>query len=183
MKLAILLVALAACSVSRKTEQLACTSNAQCMGGRTCDRGYCVEQNGCPSACTSCDKGAMTCLIDCSGGSCGGVHCPDGFACTINCTGNGACNNVDCTDGTGCQITCLGNQACKRIDCGAAKCEVMCGPNGCNNLDCSSSCQCDVICPNGTCGTSCPMGDSTLCTQSGSDDTACSSVMPGCSHC
>ena len=184
MKLAILVLALAGCSVSRKSEQFACTTSVECKDGRTCDRGYCVEQAACPSPCNSCDMSSMTCNINCSSGSCGGVHCPDGYNCTIMCTGNNACNSVDCSDGTSCAISCIGNQACRHVDCGNARCMITCGANGCNNVDCSSSCQCDVVCPSGNCNTSCPSSTGgTLCTQNGSDDTACSSAMPGCAHC
>ena len=182
--IAILVVVLVGCSVNRKSDHFSCGSNGDCMDNRICDRGFCVEQE-CPSPCTSCDNVAMTCEVDCSGHSCGNVHCPDNYNCTVNCTGNNACTSVTTSNGTGLTVTCSGNQACRRIDCGTKECNITCGTNSCPNIDCSNSCKCDVGC-NGAnaCGSmSCP-DNGTLCTQGGVSGAPCSSSFaPACSSC
>jgi hypothetical protein len=186
MKVFAILVLLAGCSVNRKSDQFACGSNGDCKDNRICDRGFCIEQS-CPSPCTSCDNVAMTCEVDCAGRSCGTVHCPSGYTCTINCEGNNACNSVQCGDGTACTVTCDGVMACRRIDCGTKACNITCGAtaNSCPNIGCSDSCKCDVSC-NGAnvCGSmSCP-DNGTLCTQGGVAGAPCSSSFaPSCSSC
>jgi hypothetical protein len=195
--------AIASCWVSRKTSDFTCDVDTDCMGGRKCDRGYCVEEP-CPGDCTSCDNNAKTCLVECtSDHHCGSVDCPDGYQCTVQCMAPNACNNVRCHDATSCTVMCSGANACDEVDCngadacgvtctqngscagvtcGSHPCNVSCGANSaCGSVDCSSSCKCDVTCPSGNCSSSCPQGATKPCTVDGTGGTACnSSNQAGC---
>lgn len=166
---------LAACSVSHRSQNYACTTQADCVQGRECLDGFCVVPGAadggafdaappggdakqpppdapppqCPPGCTSCDVGHHTCTIDCTQTSCGGnIVCPTGYACTIECNASGACRKtIDCQQGTSCDITCSTYGSCRDVQCGDGKCNVTCsGPNSCNNVSCNNSCACDVTC-------------------------------------
>jgi hypothetical protein len=183
-------IAIPACWVHRKSDELACSDTTDCKSGATCDHGYCVGgNNGCPSPCTDCDLGGLTCKIDCNGRSCGNLHCPPGFDCTFHCPGPGACGDIDCAAATRCDIECSGSGACGNINCGPGECSVSCsgGPAACPSLDCVSSCACDVSCGNlAACpDMSCPtvFGTGDHCTRNGSPGSRCDSNPSGCDRC
>jgi hypothetical protein len=146
------------CFVDRLSDRYTCTSDAQCMDGRTCNNGYCV-QSPCPTACSSCDVAAKIC--------------------NINCTQNRPCGDVQCPDGYDCRIDCSRAGSCGRITCGPGPCDISCtGAGACPSIDCTSSCACDVRCNNavGVCpDVSCPMVLGTACTDSGMAGAPCDS--------
>jgi hypothetical protein len=178
-------VAIAACSVTRRSPGLACGSNGDCMNGRTCAMSYCVLE-ACPVQCNSCDLTANppTCDIRDPGGN---TTCPSGMDCTIHCTTNGACGNVDCSAAASCTITCDSSGACGNVTCGSGACDVTCsGAGACGNVACPSSCACDVSCGAGECGNiNCPMdrNGSMFCTANGSNNQPCVSSQPRCGRC
>jgi hypothetical protein len=117
----------------------------------------------CPTICSSCDFGSMTCDIDCAvptggdsrcgsgtsgtGGNQATVQCPPGFNCTIECTTPGSCRSVSCIGGLSCQVQCASAQSCKTVACGKGACDVECtGQSSCKNVACGESCKCDVDC-------------------------------------
>jgi hypothetical protein len=144
---AVIVLATAGCSIDHASDEIACSTPAECTGGRTCVDGYCVEaQVQCPGACQSCVTGTMTCTLDGDATPGGNVTCPAGWNCTITC-GSNACRNVDCQQAASCAVSCTGNQACDRVQCGDGPCEVTCsGQDACNDVDCRDSCACDVTC-------------------------------------
>lgn len=185
-------IAQTSCAVHRRSEDLVCTTDADCtrINGGTCDEGYCVTaSSGCPGPCMSCDFTDLTCEIPCnSGQSCGAVKCPVGFDCTIRC-GSSGCGDIDCAGAQHCKIDCSGQGACGNINCGAAACEITCsGQGACPSIDCTRSCQCDVTCNSS--GAACPsMSCPTvpitgqLCTRQGTAGANCDSNPPGCDTC
>src|SRR5690606_12561894 len=64
------------------------------------------------------------------------IRCPDGFDCTISCSGADSCAGpVVCpVDGAeSCEVQC-GQDACKAgVECHATSCTVECGAGGCSN--------------------------------------------------
>ena len=200
MKRAIVAIAVlaAACSVNRRSNQLACTSSTTCSDGRTCVQGFCVFDDGgvakgdgpqgnCPSQCTSCNNGQMTCNI--TGGSGNDVVCPAGWDCTINCSATGSCSSVSCNNASSCTVECSGVGSCAHVDCGNAQCAVHCsGTGACSQVDCPSSCQCDVTCAGtNACSTlQCPMlpNGNHYCTTNGNNGQPCSSSFAAqCASC
>ncbi|HET7503448.1 MAG TPA: hypothetical protein VFK02_20645 [Kofleriaceae bacterium] len=181
------LVLAASCSVNRHSSEFACTTDDQCMDGRICDHGFCVEgEPPCPAGCDDCSFTSMTCQINCNAANpCGSVQCPAGFECSIRCTGPGACATVDCAQGTGCEISCNNAMACGPINCGPGDCLVDCsGSSSCQTVDCASSCGCDVKCnnPMACLSPSCPMGP-TQCTRNNELGAPCDSSQQGCNVC
>lgn len=164
-----LAIALAAvvssCFVSRRSSDFECAVNADCDGGRQCDRGFCVggpapidgSTDGCPAACNDgCDLVDGTCSIECTQpGQCGDVVCPPGFACTITCS-TGACGDIECPAASDrCELHCLASGACGDIECGpGVPCEILCEAGGaCGDINCRTSSRCDVRCQAGAaCG-------------------------------
>jgi hypothetical protein len=171
--LAALALALAACSISHRSQDYACTKQADCVQGRQCIEGFCVVPGGggpidaappgndakkpppdapppqCPPGCSSCDVAHHTCKIDCTQTSClDKITCPSGYACTIECNASGACRHtIDCMEGKSCDITCSTYGSCRDVQCGDGQCNVTCsGPSTCNNVSCNNSCACDVSC-------------------------------------
>ena len=161
---AIAVLALAACSVQRRSDQLACTTSGDCQSPRTCVQGYCVTagsgSGSCPSACSSCDTSTTP------------------PTCQITVTSGG--HDIDCPSDYKCEVICTGDQACGDVKCGDDACTVICtGDSACGNIDCSSSCSCQVTCT-GSCGNnSCPSGrngdckQGSTCTKSGAGCNAC----------
>ena len=96
--LAALALVLAACSINHVSEELACTVQADCTGGRNCVNNFCVTASGsgCPDQCVTCDTTAKSCTLDGSGQGNNTLTCPNGFDCTVTCTGR--CRRVDCSD-------------------------------------------------------------------------------------
>src|SRR5207302_2084237 len=116
---AVALISIWACSVDRRSNELACTMQSQCSQGRICAGGYCVEGTlpidaapdspppdafVCPAQCNSCDIATKTCMI--TGAGSGDVTCPVGFHCVIACNVTGACANISCTASQSCDVTC-----------------------------------------------------------------------------
>lgn len=163
----------AACSISHRSQDYACTKTSDCAQGRTCVDGFCVIPGGsgapsdaptatdakkpdapgemCPPGCTSCDVAHHQCTIDCSkpGSTCGSkVVCPSGYACTIACDTQGACRDtIDCQSAASCNITCATFDSCHDVQCGDGRCQVSCiGSRSCANVSCNNACACDVSC-------------------------------------
>lgn len=167
-----LALALAACSVSHRTGDYACSRQEDCAQGRQCVQGFCVipgggsgggvdaahpidarrpdgPSNTCPPGCTSCDTGQKTCTIDCTQTNCQDqVTCPAGYACDIRCDTDGACRNgIDCQLADSCKISCSSANTCRDVQCGLGACAVSCtGQGSCRTVDCNASCACDVSC-------------------------------------
>lgn len=160
------------CSINHRSEQYACTKNADCDPGRVCSDGFCVVGEGpvvvdagkvdatkpldavlpaCPVQCTSCDTTTRSCVIDCAmaNGACQRpVVCPTGYNCDIRCNNDNACRQgVNCLQGTSCQIACTARNSCDNVVCGPGTCSVTCsGVQSCRNVACGNSCACDVNC-------------------------------------
>jgi len=128
-----------------------CTSAAQCSGSGICIAGHChacgtgtaPAGGSCPAICDSCNAGL--CLISCVGGASGkcdgGVTCPPGWDCKVDCVDAQSCQNdtIDCpNDGHACDVQCIpsgGNQSCQgaTINCGDGPCALTCGGDqGCS---------------------------------------------------
>lgn len=191
---ALVYAAVASCFVSRKSADYECSSDTDCEGGRTCDRGYCVaalapDSNLCPAVCNGgCNPSLKTCMVECvESGECDHVICPSGYACIINCRVDNACDNVTCTAAASCTINCAAPNACEDIRCGSGvACNVTCGAAGaCGTVDCTSSCKCDVTCAAGNCDTmSCPKRGATPCAKGGIEGAECDSAFsPACTTC
>ena len=170
--LLVLALALAACSVSHKSQEYSCTTNADCAThmGTVCDNGFCVvpgtidapgtrpdaprgdAPNGCPAGCTSCNVSQKTCTIDCSQTNVvncmNSVQCPVGYHCDIQCKGDNTCRNgVSCVGAASCSIECIGGSSCRNVECGTGPCDVTCsGTSSCRDVSCNNSCACDVLC-------------------------------------
>jgi hypothetical protein len=187
----------ASCFVSRKSVDYECSSDTDCDGGRTCDRGYCIaaaatpdaSTNTCPAVCNGgCNTSLKTCMVQCVDfGDCDDITCPSGYACIINCLADNACDNVTCTAATSCTINCATTNACEDIRCGSGvACNVTCGAAGaCGLVDCTNACKCDVTCATGNCDMmSCPKRGNDQCTETGMVGAACdSSFSPACAAC
>lgn len=160
------------CSINHKSGDFECTKQSDCVGGRTCNGGYCVfptgtidappgdtvvvdgaiDGNACPAQCTSCDLGSHTCRVDCAVSSCNGpIVCPAGWNCDVACSTASSCRaGVTCTGAGTCKIACTGTGSCRDLQCGSGKCDITCsGSNSCRNVACSPSCGCDVKCTPG----------------------------------
>ncbi|HUJ57828.1 MAG TPA: hypothetical protein VLX92_05035 [Kofleriaceae bacterium] len=189
--IAIAALALAAsCTVDRRSQQLACTTQAQCNPlGRICVQGYCVASGsstdggfdglgGCPPGCLFCDPEQMTCMIQ--GLTGGDVTCPSGWNCTIACESPGACGAIACDQAASCNITCSFGTSCGDITCGAGDCTVSCSSGGlgmpaCGTLTCGSgmcteTCQGDGACGDLACDSSC------ACSATCNPSTACATM-------
>lgn len=190
-------IAATSCLVNRKTADFECAETADCTAGRLCTSGFCITDNRppdsmqpdvtpCPSPCTSCDFGLMTCDVVCNtANGCSDITCPAGFACEVDCTASNACDDVDCSLATSCDVECDGVSACETVTCGTGPCDVTCsGNSACDVVDCASSCECDVVCVNNAdCLATCPPpsaggGDCTDGTPNG-----CDSNMTNCDSC
>jgi hypothetical protein len=132
-----LALAIAACSMSHRSEEYACANPSDCRGGRHCIDGFCVVSSAidasridarkpidaqtCPSPCTSCNDANKTCTVDCSmTTACAGqVTCPSGYHCDILCNTDNSCRSgINCQVAAACQITCSGQNACRGVQCG-----------------------------------------------------------------
>jgi hypothetical protein len=200
----------ASCLVSTRSDQLACTSNADCDSPRVCESSYCVvDANACPNVCNggcgsdgsctitgaggdsiTCPDG-KTCNISCTGDACGSIDCTDAAKCTIQCVGDNACNNITC-GAADCILTCNGTNACNDITCGTqnngnkrGRCAVTCvGASGCGNVSCGNACDCVVngCLGAGDCGTlTCPRSGGSFCTGPGTNGAPCTDTNSGCS--
>ena len=172
MKLLVLLV-LAACTVDRKSETLACTTAADCSdSSRSCENGYCVKssQSGCPDHCSACNTNVTphTCMVTDTGGN--SFTCPSGFQCLLTCGGGSGstCGDITCNDQSQCLISCD-------------------GADSCGDIHCSSACACDVTCTSGACQGStinCPHTGNSYCTSDQTNGPACVSTPVGrCNSC
>ncbi len=199
------LVALAAaCSIHHRSDQYACTTNADCSDGRRCGAdGFCVTGevvdaphpvdapkpggdagNNCPPGCTTCNTTQKTCTINCQLTNCTNtVKCPPGYRCDIQCNVDNACRNgIDCQQAASCNIDCTGKSTCQGVECGPGPCDVGCsGPSSCRDVACNNSCACDVVC---TGSQSCSQGivcSSFACR--GTNGIGCTSVPAFCHSC
>ena len=172
MKLLVLLV-LAACTVDRKSETLACTTVADCTeSNHACENGYCVKQSqsDCPDHCDACntDVTPHTCTVTNTGGD--SFDCPSGFQCVVSCGGGSgsSCGTINCDNNSQCVISCD-------------------GATSCGDIHCNNACACDVTCTAGACqGTdiTCPHTGNMYCTPDQTDGPACVSAPGGrCNSC
>jgi hypothetical protein len=166
MKSALLMLAIAACSIQHRSDEYVCTKQSDCNGNRTCISGFCVldgtvdapksdatgksdSGNGCPAGCTSCNLGQHTCTIDCRTTSCTGlVTCPSGYNCDVLCDTDNSCRNgINCSAALSCNIACSATNSCHNVECGLGGCAVNCsGSSSCSTVACNNSCACDVTC-------------------------------------
>ncbi|HUS29552.1 MAG TPA: hypothetical protein VMZ53_13660 [Kofleriaceae bacterium] len=163
---ALVALSIAACFVHRPSDELVCSSDADCMDGRKCTSGYCVVPQ-CPSDCDGCDEAGKSCTMNCSSNDdCNSVNCPSGWTCIINCIGDGACDDVSCSSGSHCTITCTGDGAC-------------------NDISCRDACECDLLCSGTACDAiSCPQTSGGIkCTTDGTIGSPCLSTAAGCTKC
>lgn len=179
-----------ACSITHRSGDYACTTNADCESGRVCSMSFCVvtgsgtidapggsgsghadapvnphpdapDNNGCPPGCSSCDQGSHTCNIEC--GAVGAASCSQPIACPPDWT---------------CNIDCRTNQACRAgISCtNAAACNIVCGGSGsCKNIACGDG-PCNVMCiGSNSCSDNIACGNSCRCdiTCTGTGDQTC----------
>ena len=191
--LAMVGLATTGCEVNHKSDQYACTTNADCSAGRTCNEGSCIvvgsidasggtadaprpdsgNNNGCPAQCTSCNTAQKTCTVNCTQTNCKqALACPAGYNCTFLCNGDDTCRQgINCLNASACTIECSGKSSCEQVRCGPGPCDVSCsGPSSCRDVLCGSSCACDVTC---TGNQSC--ADGIVCTS-----LACRTSFRGC---
>jgi len=158
----VLALAPAGCSVSHRSGDFACTTQADCATGRICTGGLCVttldsglppdgQPAGCPAQCTSCNATQKTCAIDCAvnAAACNQpITCPVGWACNILCTTPDSCSRgVNCAVGTACTVACSGSGSCPNLTSGSGRYNISCtGQTSCSNLSCGAACACDVTC-------------------------------------
>jgi len=200
----IVLVIVAGCSISHRSQEYACTTQNDCNGhpNTICQQGFCIvpgsidapkppgdvhpdmNNNNCPSECTSCNVTQKTCTVDCSQTGVVDctqtVTCPAGYHCDILCNRDGMCRNgVNCTGSASCAITCSAGNTCEGVECGPGPCDVTCsGQSSCKGVSCNNSCACDVNCTGSQAcqSVACP---SALC----SVFPGCTSVPVGCHSC
>jgi len=202
----LVILALAACSVSHKSQEYSCTSNADCAAhmGTVCDNGFCVvpglidapgmkgdapkgdaPNNGCPDGCTSCNTAQKTCTIDCSQtgmvNCMNAVQCPAGYHCDIQCKGDNMCRNgVSCIGAASCSVECIGGSSCRNVQCGTGPCDVTCsGVQSCRGVSCNNSCACDVLCTGSQSCTNTVTCTAPLCVSG----LGCSSTLAACHSC
>lgn len=184
--LVLLVLLIAGCTINHRSDELACTKQSDCTGGRVCMDNFCVmaggiDASGCPAPCTSCNVAQKQCTIDCNANNCkNALVCPSGFDCSFLCDVESACSNgVDCTFGRSCAFACSGRSSCRGITCGPGKCTVNCtGEQACRDITCGPSCACDVTC-SGT--TTCTQGG-ILCTNGCTSGRGCTSAPGLCHH-
>ena len=188
-----------ACSVEHRSETFtACERASDCPNNQACTNNLCVASGvvdapvvvdavgidalGCPSQCTSCNLGTMTCNVDCaiSPASCNGlIACPTGWNCVIGCTTTNSCRNgIDCSMAKSCEINCSGMSSCRNIACGPGPCNTVCsGAQSCSGVSCGPSCSCNVQCQNQQ---ACNQIACTALTCN--FNRGCSALLPNCSH-
>jgi hypothetical protein len=198
-------VSLWSCTVDRKTEALACTTQAQCTPmGRACEQGYCViDPNAkfdaaidayipdapvCPPSCNDgCMFGATaTCMMHGTGS--GDLKCPSGFHCTITCASSGSCGVIDCSAAATCNVMCMADQACGNVTCGASICTVACATTGSAGSACgdisSTGGSCDATCTgSGACGAIMCTGNSACSANCSGGSAACGALACGTGKC
>ena len=157
-------VAAVACFVDRKSDQLACSTQADCASDRVCQDGYCVKsgQADCPDHCATCNTQASphTCIVVDTGGN--DFTCPSGYQCLVQCTA-GSCGDITCEGNSQCVISCT-------------------GASSCGDISCQNACACDVTCTDGGCQTmQCPRQGNNYCTANQQDGGPCTSQQGG--HC
>jgi hypothetical protein len=110
----------------------------------------------CPALDGGCDGGR--CFVTCTKTTCtGGIACPAGLPCTIDCAGNGACSGpIDCTKARGCRVDCEGDDTTcsSSITCNGNNCEINCkGPASCAaaTIACNAKDHCGISCDDGDC--------------------------------
>ena len=202
MKLALVVIVLAACNIHHTSDEYACTKNIDCDPGRVCSDGFCIANgtqidaakpsdggrpdgpgNNCPAGCTTCYTTAKTCTINCmAGANCTNtVSCPAGYRCNILCNTDNSCRNgINCQSAEACDIECTGKQSCQNVNCGTGRCDVNCmAVASCKGVDCSDSCACDVTCfGNQSCG------DTVTCPRLACDTgLGCTSIPTLCHSC
>jgi hypothetical protein len=156
-----------ACLVDRKSDELVCSSQADCASDRVCQDGYCVKsgQSDCPDHCATCNTQTSphTCVVVDTDGD--DFRCPSGYQCLLQCT-TGSCGDITCEDDSQCVISCT-------------------GANACGDISCQNACACDVTCTGGGCMTlQCPRDGNTYCTPSQQDGGPCTSQPGGrCNSC
>jgi hypothetical protein len=193
------------CSIEHRSGALVCEKQADCPDGRLCQDGYCIftgpidaaidgpgpdarpDAFACPEECTTCDRGTMTCNIDCAVTNCTSsnapIRCPADWNCKIECSTANSCRDLDCTLGKSCITTCKGAGSCRDVTCGPGRCDFTCsGEQSCRSIDCDASCGCDVRCDNAT---SCPLPsncphDLDVC---GTFEGGCTTQRNGCDTC
>jgi len=139
-----------------------CGQNVDCISTHYCDA------SGACSLCGADPGGGLTTHNCTNQAPCSSYTCPPGGPCAVTCDGNGACANatIDCPDGYDCTINCTGgNNVCSAaiINCnGASNCDITCsGDNGacgatqvnCGNGKCTGTCSNTK--PDFVCGSSC----------------------------
>lgn len=141
MRLAPLVLLLAACQIDRKSDELRCDVPTDCTGGRTCMGGWCVldpslvpdaeppgdgtqsdadlvdaappDAGTCPAPCTECSAGRCVVRCDTAGACPGPITCPANLACEVICSGDGSCGGlIDCDATCACDVTCTGAGSC-----------------------------------------------------------------------
>ena len=154
-------------------------------GGGPADAGNPVPDAAtCPDICDSCELETSICQIDCSGNLCPegtDVACPEGWTCSIACTGSNACRHGAVTCVGDCEITCEGSKACERtpVTCSGPSCAVQClgkdacrhEPVNCNATTCDLTCDGNNACDDSVCCSGDDCGDS--CVASGEDACEC----------
>jgi hypothetical protein len=185
----LLLAALGACSLERRSDSFACENQSDCGDGRTCDQGWCVETGGPtidadpnapdadpnapdadPNAPDGAPADAFQCPLACS-------SCNEDNVCIMACAADDSCaEQVVCPPGVSCKVECEGDNSCAAgVDCtDATSCRIECnGAGACaERLLCGAG-QCIVECPgDGSCAAGTDCSDSCSC-QTTCAPTAC----------
>lgn len=169
-----------------------CSFNTNNCNGTRCDAAEAPPADGSGACGTDWTDGGAGCNRTCTSDACsGGLACPAGRSCDVDCVDASSCDGttIVCDGDHSCDVTCTGVGACSNatIDCPAgADCHVTCdATNGCNgatvncpagNFECTVDCRgagscanVDLQCGGGPCRIDCDAG-SNAC---GGTDVAC----------
>ncbi len=166
---ALLLLAMVACTVDRKSDSIKCGTLADCDDNHACQDGYCVEQSksDCPDHCASCSISVTPRICTVTSTDRDSFECPSGFQCILSCTSAQPCGRIECHGDSQCVISCA-------------------GADSCGSTECADACACDVTCTGGGCESiACPHDGGAYCTPDQTDnDGACTSAPGGrCNSC
>jgi hypothetical protein len=165
-----------------------CATNADCMGGRVCCEGMCVDAQTSNAHCGRCGAVCDPPNGDpmCMGGTCGVARCDMGFG---NCDMNAAngCESTLASDPMncgGCATRCAAPQNAA-ASCNAGRCAFACNPGFADcNMNPADGCEEDLrssprAC--GGCGMACagPAGTTSTCV-AGSCETQCAAGSADC---
>ncbi|MDX2091249.1 MAG: hypothetical protein SFX73_25550 [Kofleriaceae bacterium] len=199
------------CSIDHRSNDLACTQQPDCTGGRVCTDGYCVDPNGgvidaprppgdgrpidarptpfdapmnvCPPQCSSCNAGTKKCTIDCAEINCVNTTlvCPSGWNCDIDCSVANSCRNG---------VNCANAASCDITCSGQGSCRQIVSGSGPMDVKCEGQSSCRGINCDASCACDVECSEPAECSfltcsalQCGVVGDGCTSQRQGCETC